>query len=74
MMTFTGLASAPSHPPAPFTDPLRWLAVAACLARFKGSSRKHTESDRYAYLCMKLNNHSRYLDLADDRRETFLPF
>jgi len=44
MMTFTDLASAPSHPLAPFTDRLR-LAVAAYLARFKGSSREHTESD-----------------------------
>ena len=37
MMDFTELASAPSDPPAPFTDQLR-LAVAAYLARFKGSS------------------------------------
>jgi len=44
MMTFSDLASVPSDPPAPFTDQLR-LAVAACLARFKGSSREHTESD-----------------------------
>ena len=38
MMTFTDLASVPSHPLAPFTDRLR-LAAAAYLARFKGSSR-----------------------------------
>ena len=44
MMTFTDLASVPSHPCEPFTDLLR-LAVAAYLARFQGSSRYHTESD-----------------------------
>jgi integrase/recombinase XerD len=49
MMTFTDLASVPSHPLAPFTDRLR-LAVAAYLARFKGSSREHTESDLRCYL------------------------
>ena len=49
MKTFIELASAPSHLPAPFTDPLR-LAVAAHLARFKGSSREHTESDLRCYL------------------------
>ena len=49
MMTFTDLASVPSHPLAPFTDRLR-LAVAAYLARFKGSSRQHTESDLRCYL------------------------
>ena len=49
MTTFTDLASAPSHPVAPFTDQLR-LAVAAYLARFKGSSREHTESDLRSYL------------------------
>ena len=38
MMTFSGLASVPSDPLEPFTDQLR-LAVAAYLARFKGSSR-----------------------------------
>ena len=43
MMTFTELASAASDLPEPFTDRLR-LAVAAYLARFKGSSREHTES------------------------------
>src|SRR5689334_12756692 len=43
MMTFTELAPAPSDPPEPFTDRLR-LAVAAYLARFKGTSREHTES------------------------------
>jgi hypothetical protein len=49
MMTFADLASLPSDPPAPFTDRLR-LAVAAYLARFKGSSREHTESDLRCYL------------------------
>jgi hypothetical protein len=49
MMTFTDLASVPSHPLAPFTDRLR-LAVAAYLARFKGSSRQHTGSDLRCYL------------------------
>ncbi len=49
MMTFTELAAVPSDPPAPFTDQLR-PAVAAYLARFKGSSREHTESDLRCYL------------------------
>jgi integrase/recombinase XerD len=49
MMTFTELAPTTSGPPEPFTDRLR-LAVAACLARFKGSSRAHTESDLRCYL------------------------
>ncbi|MGH7484529.1 MAG: hypothetical protein ACREMY_02850, partial [bacterium] len=49
MMTFTELASVPSDPLAPFTDRLR-PAVAAYLARFKGSSREHTESDLRCYL------------------------
>jgi site-specific recombinase XerD len=49
MMNFTELASVPTDPPATFTDQLR-LAVAAYLARFKGSSREHTESDVRCYL------------------------
>jgi integrase/recombinase XerD len=49
MMNFTELASGPSDHPVPFTDQLR-LAVAAYLARFKGSSRSHTESDLRCYL------------------------
>jgi integrase/recombinase XerD len=49
MTNFTDLASVPSHPLPPFTDRLR-LAVAAYLARFKGSSREHTESDLRCYL------------------------
>jgi len=44
MMNFPDLASLPSDRPVTFTDQLR-LAVAAYLARFKGSSRYHTESD-----------------------------
>jgi hypothetical protein len=49
MTTFTQLAPAPYDPPEPFTDRLR-LAVAAYLARVKGSSREHTESDLRCYL------------------------
>jgi hypothetical protein len=49
MMTFTELAPASDPPPEPFTDRLR-LTVAAYLARFKGSSREHTESDLRCYL------------------------
>ena len=49
MTTFTQLAPASSDPPEPFTGRLR-LAVAAYLARFKGSSREHTESDLRCYL------------------------
>jgi hypothetical protein len=49
MMNLADLASAPCDRLAPFTDQLR-LAVAAYLARFKGSSRYHTESDLRCYL------------------------
>jgi len=49
MMNFPDLASLPSDRPAMFTDQLR-LAVAAYLARFKGSSREHTESDLRCFL------------------------
>jgi hypothetical protein len=49
MMNFPELASDRSDPLVPFTDQLR-LAVAAYLARFKGSSREHTESDLRCYL------------------------
>ncbi len=48
-MNFTELASIPSDRPVPCTDQLR-LAVAACLARFKGSSRYHAESDLRSFL------------------------
>jgi hypothetical protein len=44
MRNFTELPSVPSDHPVLFTDQLR-LAVAAYLARFKGASRYHTESD-----------------------------
>ena len=49
MMTFTELVSVPFDPVAPFTDQLR-LVAAAYLARFKGSSREHAESDLRCYL------------------------
>ena len=48
MENLTTLGSALSYPVL-FTDRLR-LAVAAYLARFKGSSREHTESDLRCYL------------------------
>jgi hypothetical protein len=49
MMTVTRLAPAASGSPELFTGRLR-LALAACLARFEGSSREHTESDLRCYL------------------------
>ena len=49
MMNFPDLASFSSDRPATFTDQLR-LAVAAYLARFKGSSREHAESGLRCYL------------------------
>jgi site-specific recombinase XerD len=49
MMSLTDLPSIPSDPLVPFTDQLR-LAVAAYLARFKGASRYHTESDLRCFL------------------------
>ena len=49
MMNFADLVSARCNHLEPFTDQLR-LAVAAYLARFKGSSRYHTESDLRCYL------------------------
>jgi hypothetical protein len=49
MMNFTELPSVPSDHLVPFTDQLR-LAVAAYMARFKGTSRYHTESDLRCYL------------------------
>jgi len=49
MMNFTEPASVPTDPLEPFTDRLR-LAVAAYLARFKGSSRQCTSSDLRCYL------------------------
>ena len=49
MMNSADLASVPSDHLAPFTDQLR-VAVAAYLARFKGSSREHTKSDLRCFL------------------------
>src|SRR5215469_7240820 len=49
MMTFAELPSVPSDHLVPFTVQLR-LGVAAYLARFKGSSRAHTESDLRCFL------------------------
>ena len=49
MTIFTGLTSRPADPSAPSTERLR-LAVAAYLARLKGSSREHTESGLRCYL------------------------
>ena len=48
-MTFTELVSVFSGPAGPFTDQLR-LAVTTYLARLKGTSREHTESDLCCYL------------------------
>ena len=49
MMNFADLASVSSDHLVSFTDQLR-LAVAAYLARFKGSSREHTQSDLRCYV------------------------
>jgi site-specific recombinase XerD len=49
MANFTEMSSIPSDRQAPPTDQLR-LAVAAYLARFTGSSRRHTGSDLRCYL------------------------
>jgi integrase/recombinase XerD len=49
MMNFADLAFVPSGRLAPVTDRLR-LAVAACLARFRGSSGEHTGSGLRCYL------------------------
>ncbi len=49
MMNFTELTTVPSGHPVPRDDQLR-LAVSAYLARFKGSSRDHTESDLRCFL------------------------
>jgi len=48
MMNFPELPPAPPDHPVPFTDQLR-LAVAACLTRFQGPSRYHTESGLRCY-------------------------
>src|ERR1700744_833417 len=49
MSRFIDLSSVPSGRLVRFTEQLR-LAVAAYLARFKGTSRDHTESDLRCYL------------------------
>jgi integrase/recombinase XerD len=49
MMHSNELIPVPATFPGPYADRLR-LAVAAYLARFKGSSRDHTESDLRCYL------------------------
>jgi hypothetical protein len=49
MRNFTELPFVPSDHLVPFPDQLR-LAVAASLARFKRTSREHTESDLRCYL------------------------
>ena len=49
MVNFSELPSVPSDRLVPLAYQLR-LAVAAYLARFKGSSRDHTESDLRCYL------------------------
>ena len=49
MMNLTEPPSVPSGCVVPFTGQLP-LAVAACLARFKGCSCEHTESDLGCYL------------------------
>jgi len=49
MTNFTELPSVPSDHSATVTDQLR-LAVTVYLARFKGSSRDHTESDLRCFL------------------------
>ena len=49
MTYFPELPPVPSHRLIPHADPLR-LAVAAYLARFKGRSREHTESDLRCFL------------------------
>ena len=51
MTNFSELAPVPSDRPARFTDQLR-LVVAAYLARYKGSSREHAESDLRCYVAM----------------------
>ncbi|HUC23988.1 MAG TPA: hypothetical protein VMA73_14865, partial [Streptosporangiaceae bacterium] len=55
MMNSTEPAFVPS-PPGPLADLLQ-LAVAAYLARFKGSSREHAESDLRCYLAWCAEHH-----------------
>ena len=49
MISYRELTLSPSERPGPAADRLR-LAVAAYLARFKGSSREHTQSDLRCYI------------------------
>src|SRR5256886_554654 len=49
MMHYNELVPARASDPVPHADRLR-LAVAAYLARFKGASRDHTDSDLRCYL------------------------
>jgi integrase/recombinase XerD len=49
VLPIADLPSVPSASVVPFTDQLR-LAVAGCLARFKGLLRYHTESGLRCYL------------------------
>jgi phage-related protein len=56
MTNFTELTPVPFDRLVPFTDQLR-LAVAAYLARFKGSSRDHTESDHLGGKVRELRLH-----------------
>ena len=70
MITFTERAPAASDPPEPFTGRLR-LAIAAHLARFKGSSREHTESDLRCYLAWCAE---RGLDPLASRRPHLEPY
>ena len=64
MTNFTDLPSGPPDHLVPFIDQLR-LAVAAYLARFKGSSRYHTESD---LRCLLVRCAERDLDPLAARR------
>jgi hypothetical protein len=56
MTTYAELIPVPFERPAHIPDPLR-LAVAAYLARFKGSSRAHTDSDLRCYLTWCAERH-----------------
>jgi integrase/recombinase XerD len=64
MTNLTELPSVSSDRLVPFSDQLR-LAVAGYLARFKGSSREHTESDLRCYLTWCAD---RFLDPLAARR------
>lgn len=70
MTNFTELTSVPLDRLVPFTDQLR-LAVAAYLARFKDSSRDHTESDLRCFLawCADRGLEPRALNYRDRRHQ-----